>query len=300
MIIPVKNTVLFLACVLAMAGCTASRGVKHAPAATRLLPGGLELVWSDEFDVDGPPDSSAWSHETGFSRNEELQWYQEGNATCRDGLLVITARRESRPNPWFRQGSGDWRRSRERVEYTSACIKTAGKKEFLHGRFEIRARIPTAPGAWPAIWTLGNSMPWPSCGEIDIMEYYRVRGVPRILANTAWGGDARGEARWDTVMIPFHDFTGKDPGWASKFHVWRMDWDEQAIRLYLDDELLNETLLAGTSNGAAGNHANPFLQPHYILLNLSIGGTNGGEPDTGAFPMVYEIDYVRVFREKGR
>jgi beta-glucanase (GH16 family) len=285
-----KYFVCFLFCLAFKAG-----GNNAIPPGT--APEGWELAWSDEFNTDGEPDPAAWSHETGFVRNRELQWYQPGNAVCRNGVLVLSGRKERVPNPGYSPGSGDWRRERSHAAYTSSSIKTAGKKEFLYGRFEVRARIPTAAGAWPAIWTLGNSMPWPSCGEIDIMEYYRVNGVPHILANTAWGTDVRHVARWDDAKIPFARFTGKDPDWANKFHVWRMDWDEEAICLYLDDELLNETLLVETVNGAIGNHANPFRQPHYILLNLAIGG-NGGTPDDAAFPLEYEIDHVRVYRRK--
>jgi beta-glucanase (GH16 family) len=256
-----------------------------------------ELVWSDEFNSDGKPDPSVWTYEKGFERNEELQWYQPDNAVCKDGMLIITGRKEKVPNPDYSPESTDWRRNREFAAYTSSSIKTVGKKEFLYGRFEVRAKIPTASGSWPAIWTLGNSMPWPSCGEIDIMEYYRIADVPHILANTAWGTDVRHNAKWDAVKIPFSGFKGKDPDWEDKFHVWRMDWDGEAIRLYLDDELLNETLLKDTQHGSVGNHKNPFRQPHYILLNLAIG-RNGGIPDDSAFPLHYEIDYVRVYRKR--
>jgi len=130
------------------------------------------------------------------------------------------------------------------------------------------------------------------------MEYYQIKGVPHILANAAWGSERRWSAVWNTQTVPFTDFTDKDPEWADKFHIWRMDWDEEAIRIYLDDELINETLLENTINGSLGNHANPFKQPHYVLLNLAIGGDNGGEPDLSAFPMKYEIDYVRVYEKK--
>ena len=186
-------------------------------------PEGYELVWNDEFDRDGAPDPEVWMHERGFERNLEYQWYQPDNAICKDGVLTITGRKERVKNPDYEAGSDDWRRNREYAEYTSSAIKTRGKKEFMYGRFEIRARIPTAGGAWPAIWTLGNSMSWPSCGEIDIMEYYRIKGVPHILANTAWGTDQPRNAKWDTVTVPFAEFTRPDPGWAEKFHIWRMD-----------------------------------------------------------------------------
>lgn len=259
---------------------------------------GWELVWSDEFATDGRLDAAIWNYENGFARNQEHQWYQPDNAYCKDGHLIIEARREKRKNPTYKAGSSDWRSSREYIEYTSSSMTTSGKKEFLYGRFEVKARIPVASGAWPAIWTLGKEMEWPSNGEIDIMEYYRIKEVPHILANAAWGTNQRYNARWASKAIPFTHFTGKDSEWASKFHLWRMDWDEASIRLYLDDELLNEIPLSKTINGSLGNNANPFKQPHYLLLNLAIGGINGGEPDVTAFPMKYEIDYVRVYQKK--
>lgn len=257
---------------------------------------GWDLVWNDEFDKDGKPDSNVWSYENGFVRNQELQWYQPDNAVCKNGVLNIQGRREQVKNPAYEPGSSDWRRNREYAGYTSSSIKTVEKKEFRYGRFEIRAKIPTATGSWPAIWTLGTSMEWPSNGEIDLMEYYLVGGKPHILANTAWGTDKRYDAKWDSEIIPFTNFTDKDPFWADKFHVWRMDWDADAIRLYIDDVMVNETLLKDTQNGSIGKNMNPFRQPHYILLNLAIGG-NGGTPDDNAFPLTYEIDYVRVYQK---
>ena len=108
-------------------------------------------------------------------------------------------------NPWYEAGSNDWRKKREFVEYTSSCITTSGKKEFLYGRFEVRAKIPVSGGAWPAIWTLGSGMEWPSCGEIDIMEYYRIKGEPHILANAAWeltgNGVQNGKVKQSLLLI---------------------------------------------------------------------------------------------------
>lgn len=260
-----------------------------------------QLVWSDEFNADGPLSSSVWNFEQGYARNEEAQWYQSDNAVCKNGLLIIEARKEqNRKNPLYVSGSHDWRKKREFIDYTSSSVNTAGKKEFLYGRFEIKARIPVAKGAWPAIWTLGSNMEWPSCGEIDIMEYYQIKGTPHILANAAWGTDKPWHAKWDSQATPYSHFTDKDPDWASKFHIWRMDWDEEAIKLYLDDELLNEIPLSSTRNGSIGKGTNPFTKPQYLLLNLAIGGINGGPIDEAALPMKYEIDYVRVYqKEKG-
>ena len=256
------------------------------------------LVWSDEFNSNGRPDPATWNFEEGFVRNHEAQWYQADNAWQEDGLLVIEARREQRPNPTYRKGSRHWGRQRETIDYTSACLTTAGKQQFLYGRMEVCARIPTAGGAWPAIWTLGSGMEWPSCGEIDQMEFYRIDGVPHILANAAWGNDQPYSAVWNSRKIPFTHFTDRDPQWAQRFHVWRMDWDSLAIRLYLDDELLNEIPLATTVNGAIGQYVNPFTRPQYILLNLALGGDNGGPIDDEALPMHYEIDYVRWYQKR--
>lgn len=258
---------------------------------------GWKLVWSDEFSRDGRPDSTTWNYEHGFVRNQEAQWYQEANAWQEDGLLIIEARSEHRPNPTYEEGSRNWGRQRPNIDYTSACLTTMGKREFLYGRLEVMARIPTAGGSWPAIWTLGRGMPWPSCGEVDVMEYYRIGGKPHILANVAWGSDRQYDAVWNSQKVPFTHFTQRDSTWAQRFHIWQMDWDEQSIRLYLDDELLNEVPLSTTVNGSIGRHTNPFTRPQYILLNLALGGQNGGKIDDEALPMRYEIDYVRIYEK---
>ncbi len=249
---------------------------------------GWKLIWSDEFNTNGPYDSSVWEPERGFARNHEAQWYQQENAYCQDGSLVIEARREKRKNPTYKDNAdkNDWRRSRKHIEYTSSSLTTRRSFSFTYGRMEVRAKIPTASGAWPAIWLLGKGMEWPSCGEIDVMEFYRINGVPHILANACWGSDSH--------------FTDKDPQWADKFHVWRMDWTPRAISIYLDDELMNEIPLKETINGTLGNHTNPFQKPQYILLNLALGGDNGGEIDNKKMPMQYLIDYVRVYQREER
>lgn len=255
---------------------------------------GMKLVWADEFNTSGKPNPEFWKYEKGFVRNEELQWYREENANCANGVLLIEGRREEIPNPKYQAGSQNWKTNRESAHYTSASINTRGKKQWMYGRFEIRARIDTAMGSWPAIWTLGVAKPWPSNGEIDIMEFYRVNNLPTILANVAWGTDKQHIAKWDTERIPYAHFLAKDQEWTKRFHIWRMDWTKESIKLYLDDELLNTTLLSETVNP---DGFNPFTQPQYLLLNLAIGG-NGGNPDQSKFPIRYEVDYVRVYQEK--
>lgn len=257
-----------------------------------------QLVWSDEFTSNGRPNPNTWNFEQGFVRNHEDQWYQEQNAWQQDGLLVIEARHEQGlPNPTYQPDSRQWGRQRETIDYTSACLTTQGKRTFLYGRLEVSARIPTASGAWPAIWTLGSEQPWPSCGEIDIMEFYRINDVPHILANAAWGNDEPYQAVWNSRKVPFDHFTNRDASWVQRFHVWRMDWDERFIQIYLDDELINEIPLSSTVNGGIGHHSNPFHRPQYILLNLALGGDNGGTIDNEALPLRYEIDYVRLYEK---
>lgn len=109
------------------------------------------------------------------------------------------------------------------------------------------------------------------------------------------GTDRRWTAKWDDPKKRITEFD--DPDWSDKFHVWRMDWDEAAIKLYVDGELLNEVDLSETRGGDREGR-NPFAQPHYILLNLAIGGTNGGDPSETEPPMLFEVDYVRVFQRK--
>ncbi|NHE58016.1 glycoside hydrolase family 16 protein [Cyclobacterium sp. GBPx2] len=123
------------------------------------------------------------------------------------------------------------------------------------------------------------------------MEYYLSDGEPTILANAAWAHPDK-RANWDESKISFSDFLEKDPDWPAKFHVWKLDWTEDHIKLYLDDELLNEVDLQKTVNP---DGFNPFHQPHYILLNLAIGG-NGGDPSGTLFPKQYVVDYVRVYQ----
>jgi beta-glucanase (GH16 family) len=251
---------------------------------------GYALVWADEFDRDGAPQPAKWTYERGFVRNQELQWYRPDNALVAGGMLVIEARRERVPNPDFDASSTEWRRQREFAEYTSASLMTRGLHSWRYGRFEMRGRIDTRAGLWPAFWTLGATGSWPHNGEIDIMEYYR--GM--LLANAAWGGPRRSPPIWDISRKPLSELGAE---WSSGFHEWRMDWDERQIALSVDGQALNTIDLSRTVN-EDGTGINPFHHPHYILLNLAVGGTNGGDPSATTFPAKLEVDYVRVYQKK--
>ena len=120
------------------------------------------------------------------------------------------------------------------------------------------------------------------------MEYYR----GKLLANAAWGPSSR-HVRWDTEVVPMARFPA---GWSEQFHVWRMDWSATEIRLSVDDQLLN---LVGVEHSEGESADSPFRQPHYLLLNLALGGTQGGDPAGAEFPVRYLVDYVRVYQSAG-
>jgi beta-glucanase (GH16 family) len=271
-------------------GVAISFPVTAAPQGTASGQPAYELVWSDEFDHAGAPDVAKWTYERGFVRNQELQWYQPDNARVAGGLLVVEARHERKTNPNFQAGSADWKRQREFAEYTSASLTTRGLHSWQYGRVEMRGRIDTRLGLWPAFWTVGVSGPWPRNGEIDIMEFYR----GQLLANLAWGGVEPGRAVWDDSKTPIASFA--DPTWSDAFHVWRMDWTAEAIELSVDGRVLKHTDLTKTIN-EDGSGVNPFHQPHHLILNLAVGST-GGDPSSTTFPARYEVDYVRVWQIK--
>jgi beta-glucanase (GH16 family) len=284
---------------VALSSCATVHGAGGTPRAANGEP--YRLVWSDEFDGSGPVDSTSWGFERGFVRNQELQWYQPENAVRRNGLLVIEGRREHKPNPRYAPPTAGaaaavpdrraWA-NREFIEYTSSSINTRGKHAWRYGRFEMRAKIDVRTGSWPAFWTLGTVGPWPANGEIDIMEFYD----DTLLFNVAWGG-ANG-ARWNSVKMR-RDRLPSD--WAEHFHVWRMDWDETSISLYLDDALMNRQDLSATINAARpGAPTNPFHEPAYILVNQAMGGQHGGDPAKSELPLRYEVDWVRVYQTESQ
>lgn len=282
--------------------------------APETLSSGMKLMWNDEFNYAGVPDPDVWRFEEGFQRNQELQWYSDQNGTCDGEVLVITGKRERVKNPNYQAGSSEWKLNREYADYTSSSIITKNYR-FRKGTMIVRAKIPTASGAWPAIWTTGGSSDgwcweWPLGGEIDILEYYYVNGVQSVHANACWASDTRWSGKWDSYNRPVSNFIALDANWANKYHIWRMDWEDDYIKLYLDDELMNEIDLSQTNNGTGGlsewwrgSWRNPFTDEgnddegfgQQIFLNLALGG-NGGSPAIAEFPLKYYIDYVRVYQ----
>lgn len=271
-------------------------GVLNADAqtdqeASAYLKEGYKLVWADEFNLDGQPNLVNWKFEHGYLRNEEQQWYQNDNAWCENGRLIIEGRKEVKPNPLFKAGATDWRRKLKDIQYTSSAINTSGLQSWQYGRFVMRGKIDVSLGLWPAWWTLGVAGDWPSNGEIDIMEFYK----GKLLANVASGTKTPYQAAWRSQTKAIAELGGKN--WASEFHIWRMDWTAQLIELYVDDQLLLKVDVDRLYN-KDGTGINPFKQPHYMVLNLAMGGINGGSLADTKFPNRFEVDYVRVYQKE--
>jgi beta-glucanase (GH16 family) len=248
-----------------------------------------QLIWSDEFNTDGIPDSTKWRYETGFVRNEEAQWYQKENAVCRNGNLVITGKKERRTNPTYVAGSTNWKTNRAFIDYTSASVVMKNEHAFKYGKMEVRAKVVTQTGLWPAIWTLGTSGEWPSNGEVDVMEYYN----DKILANFAIGSATRWQAIWDSYKKPMSEFPAN---WADSYHIWTLEWTVNKMEILLDGVSMNTIDLTKSINKSDGK--NPFQQSHYLLLNLALGGMNGGSLTNTTFPSQYLVDYVRIYASK--
>ncbi|WP_436418082.1 glycoside hydrolase family 16 protein [Petrimonas sulfuriphila] len=242
--------------------------------------GNWQLIWNDEFDYNGLPDSAKWSYDTDGNTwgwgNNEAQHYtanDTANAHVKDGLLTITAKIDS---------AGGKR-------YTSARLITKGKGDWLYGRFEIKAKLPTGLGTWPAIWMLPTDWEyggWPDSGEIDIME--NVGYDPDTIvgsAHTKSYNHVLGTHKNGKIYVP-DSYTG--------FHVYTLEWEEKEYRVYVDDQHYFTFVNEGTSFAEW-----PFDKRFHLLLNLAVGGNWGGQKgiDDSLFPHHFYIDYVRVYQK---
>lgn len=302
----------FVACMIAASVAASASAQETQPAdpdAKRpYSTNGWELTWADEFDGNGSPDERFWSHEVGFLRNHEPQYYTTNrleNCRLQDGVLVLTARKEQWPNPdWVDRRLGGWKRQREFADYTSASIKTAGKKSFLYGRIEVRAQMPSSIGAWPAIWTLGESIRlpkddpgywnWPACGEIDIVELWANQSN-RVASCLHTSKDATRE-KGPHAVIGGGDLQLKpeEAPWNG-FHTYTLDWDEDNVYMYYDGRQYGRGKL---SRGDWPDGQNPFRKPHYLILNLALGGYGNAVSEKSVFPMEFKVDYVRYFQKR--
>ncbi|NNF37468.1 MAG: glycoside hydrolase family 16 protein [Gemmatimonadetes bacterium] len=242
---------------------------------------GWTLVWQDEFDGNAL-DATRWSVQTGDGcavnlcgwGNNELQWYQAGNATVGNGMLTITARRENAG------GRG----------YSSARLRTLRKGDWRFARVDARARLPTGQGYWPAIWMLPTDEvygTWAASGEIDIMEL--VGHEPnRVHGTLHYGGTSpANQSTGDAYQLPSGTF-------ADAFHVFSVEWDEGEIRWYVDGRLY-QTQTSWFSTAAP--FPAPFNQRFHLIVNVAVGGNWPGNPDgSTVFPQSMDIDWIRVYQ----
>ena len=238
---------------------------------------GMKAVWADEFDGtslnetywnyelgDGCPNNCGWG-------NNELEYYKKENTTVKDGYLVIQAKIESAGSKM----------------YTSSRLTTQNKINLKYGRVDIRAQLPKGKGIWPALWMLGkniNTVSWPKCGEIDIME---------MIGGTGNDNKVHSTSHWDNNGS--HAQYGLGTSLATgifndEFHVFSMVWNEKKIITYLDDKAFYEidTTPAGLSE---------FQEEFFFIFNVAVGGNWPGNPDgSTAFPQQMVVDYIRVFQ----
>ncbi len=233
----------------------------------------LVLVWNDEFDGQ-VLDTKKWTAiDRASSHNNELQAYLSKNVRIENGNLVITSRKEDYT------GKDNFNQSKSLVtrNYTSGIVNTYGKYFFTYGRVEIRAKLPKTQGIWSAHWMLPEDKTWPP--EIDIMEM--LGHQPNIVYFTNhWGSN------WEN-----HESNGsgkvEGPDFSEDYHIFSIEWEEQEIRWYIDNEL-KFVSTKGVPN-----------KDFYIILNTAVGGNWPKNPDeTTVFPQEHLIDYVRVYQKK--
>jgi beta-glucanase (GH16 family) len=267
-----------IVCCTSLLYCSSTRS---APSNGSDIPSDYKLVWSDEFNTAGLPDSRSWDFQT-FANNvlwwhNERQYYtnkRKENADVADGVLRITARKE------VMTGAPGW----VGQEYTSAKLTTLGHHAWTYGFFDIRAKLACGRGAWPAIWLMSTTDKWPNGGEIDILESVGFEQPP--IAHATIHDGMEGKEPLVTGRTPVPDA-------CSTFHNYQLDWRADGMTFLVDGHPILHRDKAGL------DYAHwPFDHPFYLILNLTVGGAWGAQRgiDAGAFPQTMEIDYVRVYQ----
>jgi beta-glucanase (GH16 family) len=228
----------------------------------------VSLIWSDEFNVDGAPDPSKWGYDLGGGGwgNSELEYYTNSpeNAFVQGGYLNITA---------IKQSDGGY-------AYTSARLLTKGKFNFTYGRADIRAKLPAGLGTWPAIWMLGSdedTVPWPGCGEMDIMEQ-RGSELNKIYGTLHYPGHSGANGNGATTMIDSS---------TTEFHIYSLIWNASSIEILVDNKVYQTVINSGSL---------PFNSNFFFILNVAMGGTFGGTVDPNFSSATMQIDYIRVYQ----
>jgi beta-glucanase (GH16 family) len=246
-----------------------------------------KLVWSEEFDHAGSIDPSKWQFERGMLRNREAQLYTDRaeNVRVENGNLVIEARQERVPIP---------NKPGKFADYTAGSVETFSKAAWVHGRVEVRAKLPKGWGAWPAIWLMGTNIVdvgWPRCGEIDMMESVgyepdKVHAAIHVKAEPT-ADDKQGKEVSETSTVIVERL-------SREFHIYSMEWDARQVRVFIDDR---RYFTYDRIDAKGQEKPWPFDKPMYLKLNLAVGGTWGGRHgiDESIFPQKFLVDYVRVY-----
>lgn len=242
-----------------------------------------KLVWSDEFNYEGLPDSTKWNYESGGDGwgNNEKEFYTEKslkNSFVKDGKLHIVGLKEDFGNR----------------HYTSARLTTYPKFSFQYGKVEVMAKLPKGKGTWPAIWMLPNTIRtkvehWPNCGEVDIME--EVGKDPDVIHSSMHSG------RYNFLKNNQYTHFGKVPGASDSFHLYGIEWNSKSVKFFIDKKLFYEAR-KGENGKDTTNAGWPYDKPYFLILNLALGGNWGGTIDDTIFPATMEVDYVRVYKRK--
>ncbi len=241
-----------------------------------------ELIWSDDFDGD-QVDLTKWQFQTGDGcnlgicgwGNEELQWYKQDNSTVADGILTITAKEET-------VGS---------YNYTSSRLRTKGIGDWTYGRFEIRAKMPSTAGMWPAFWMLPTDEDyggWAASGEIDILEFSGRRPNETSGALHFGGSWPNNQSSSKWYLLP----SGSP---SNDFHVYALEWEAGQMKWFFDDIVFWTTT---TWNSAGQAFPAPFDKRFHMLLNFAVGGRFPGNPDaTTILPQELQVDYIKVYQK---
>jgi len=230
------------------------------------------LVWQDEFNIQGAPNPANWSYNIGRGDNgwgnSEAQYYtnRPENVKVEGGMLKITAKKENY----------------EGAAYTSARLVSENKVAFTYGKIEFRAKLPAGGGTWPAVWMLGANYltnPWPACGEIDMMEHKG--NEPNVIHGTLhYPGRSGGNPNTGTTTIT---------NASSEFHIYTVIWSPTKINFYVDDQTT-------PYHSVDNSNALPFNHNFFLIMNCAMGGTFGGNIDPAFTQATMEVDYIRVYQ----
>jgi beta-glucanase (GH16 family) len=278
-----------MACSLILGACTDEITV-NCPTHTldrTVQYDGYELAWAEEFEKDGLPDDKVWGYEEGYRRNNELQDYKKADLNhswVEDGKLILQAFKDPH------EGTNHWTGEPYHFEFSSASVKSQKKKDFMYGRIDIAAKIPTGRGVWPALWLMPTENIYEDgYGEIDIMEY-------------VWGNGDGHNSVYQTIHTQnTQDKVDERPAsWCSsntldsKFHLYSVVWEKNNIEILFD----NKVILTYQRDKDLNSYKQwPFDQPYYLIMNIAVGGGWGGTwgIDESIFPTRMEVEYVRYY-----